>query len=67
MKDYTEILREDDFFITAELGVNYYDIANKENISLMEAAKLMIDHINKKREALKLRPMMYQEAVEAAK
>lgn len=29
-------------YIIAEIGVNYYDIAKKENISLMEAAKLMI-------------------------
>ena len=29
-------------FIIAEAGVNYYDIAKKENIELLEAAKLMI-------------------------
>ena len=29
-------------FIIAEAGVNYYDIAKKENIKLIEAAKLMI-------------------------
>ena len=29
-------------YIIAEIGVNYYDIAKKENLSLMEAAKLMI-------------------------
>lgn len=29
-------------FLIAEIGVNYYDIAIKENISNMEAAKLMI-------------------------
>lgn len=29
-------------FIIAEIGVNYYDIATKNNISLMDAAKLMI-------------------------
>ncbi len=29
-------------YIIAEIGVNYYDIATKENISLMDAAKLMI-------------------------
>lgn len=33
----------------------------------LKTAKLMIDHINKKREALKLRPMMYQETAKAAK
>ncbi len=30
-------------YIIAEIGVNYYDIAQKENISIMDAAKLMID------------------------
>lgn len=29
-------------YIIAEIGVNYYDIAKKENISLMDAAKLMV-------------------------
>lgn len=29
-------------FIIAEIGVNYYDIATKENIDLIDAAKLMI-------------------------
>lgn len=29
-------------FLIAEIGVNYYDIAKKENISNMEAAKLMV-------------------------
>ncbi|RBQ23128.1 hypothetical protein ALNOE001_11490 [Candidatus Methanobinarius endosymbioticus] len=29
-------------FLIAEIGVNYYDIAEKENISNMDAAKLMI-------------------------
>jgi len=32
----------------------------------IKAAHLMIDHINKKREALKLRPMMYEQQVAAA-
>lgn len=30
------------FVLIAEIGVNYYDIATKENMSLMDAAKLMI-------------------------
>ena len=29
-------------FLIAEIGVNYYDIAEKEGISNMEAAKLMV-------------------------
>lgn len=29
-------------FIVAEIGVNYYDIAKKEELTLMDAAKLMI-------------------------
>ena len=36
------------FVLIAEIGVNYYDIALKENISVMDAAKLMI---NKAKEA----------------
>lgn len=32
-----------EFVLIAEIGVNYYDIATKEGISPMEAAKLMID------------------------
>ncbi|MDE6925151.1 MAG: N-acetylneuraminate synthase family protein, partial [Acetatifactor sp.] len=30
------------FVLIAEIGVNYYDIARKENISPLEAARLMI-------------------------
>ena len=30
------------FVLIAEIGVNYYDIATKFDISLMDAAKLMI-------------------------
>lgn len=36
-------LSEGKFVLIAEIGVNYYDIATKEGISPMEAAKLMID------------------------
>jgi len=43
MKEFREILEKNDVFIIAELGVNYYDIAIKENITNMEAAKFMID------------------------
>ena len=35
-------LSEGEFVLIAEIGVNYYDIALKENISPLEAAKLMI-------------------------
>ncbi|MCR4923829.1 MAG: N-acetylneuraminate synthase family protein [Lachnospiraceae bacterium] len=35
-------LMEDRFVLIAEIGVNYYDIARKEGISPMEAAKKMI-------------------------
>ena len=35
-------LREGRFVLIAEIGVNYYDIADKMGISNMEAAKLMI-------------------------
>ena len=34
-------------FLIAEIGVNFYDIAEKENISDMEAAKLMIREAKK--------------------
>ena len=36
------IRRGGDPFIIAEIGVNYYDIAEKEKLSLLDAAKLMI-------------------------
>ena len=42
MRDYKEIINIQGFFIIAEVGVNYYDIAKKEKLSLIEAAKLMI-------------------------
>ena len=35
-------LEEGKFVLIAEIGVNYYDIASKEGITPMEAAKLMI-------------------------
>ena len=34
--------RANEFVLIAEIGVNYYDIAQKLNISLMEAAKYMV-------------------------
>lgn len=42
MENYKGIIDNKGVFIIAELGVNYYDIAEKRNISLLEAAKLMI-------------------------
>lgn len=38
-----ERIEKGQFVLIAEIGVNYYDIAKKEGISPMEAAKLMID------------------------
>ena len=35
-------LKQGQFVLIAEIGVNYYDIAQKLNISLLEAAKLMV-------------------------
>lgn len=35
-------IKDNKFVLIAEIGVNYYDIAMKENISPIEAAKLMI-------------------------
>jgi sialic acid synthase SpsE len=43
MKDYKQAIKENGFFLIAEIGVNYYDIAKKEGISIIEAAKLMIN------------------------
>lgn len=37
-----ERLHENKFSLISEIGVNYYDIAKKLNISLMEAAKFMV-------------------------
>ncbi|MHA1725132.1 MAG: N-acetylneuraminate synthase family protein [Promethearchaeota archaeon] len=42
MQDFRKIIQKEDVFIIAEIGVNYYDIASKEKISPIEAAKLMI-------------------------
>jgi N-acetylneuraminate synthase len=36
-------IANNEFVLMAEIGVNYYDIAKKENITPMEAAKKMID------------------------
>ena len=35
-------LKDGKFVLIAEIGVNYYDIAQKLNISPMQAAKLMV-------------------------
>jgi N-acetylneuraminate synthase len=43
MSIINKIKKSDTAFIIAEIGVNYYDIATEENITPMEAAKLMID------------------------
>ncbi|MFW9896748.1 MAG: N-acetylneuraminate synthase family protein [Candidatus Thorarchaeota archaeon] len=47
MKDYKQILDENGYFIIADIGVNYYDIAKKENLSLLDAAKKMIEEAKK--------------------
>jgi len=38
-----ETIKEQGYYIIGEIGVNYYDIAHKNNIAPLEAAKLMID------------------------
>ena len=43
MSTIIDRLKDGKFVLIAEIGVNYYDIATKENISPMEAAKLMIN------------------------
>ena len=47
MKSFEETLEKENVFIIAELGVNYYEIAIKKNLSIMDAAKLMIDEAKK--------------------
>lgn len=41
MDTISNILSKQEYCLIAEIGVNYYDIAQKEKISNMEAAKLM--------------------------
>lgn len=41
MNTISNVLLTQEYCLIAEIGVNYYDIAQKENISNMEAAKLM--------------------------
>lgn len=42
LNDFLNRIIEKKFTLIAEIGVNYYDFAKKLNISLMQAAKLMI-------------------------
>ncbi len=42
-----ERINQGKFVLIAEIGVNYYDIAKKEGISNMEAAKLMVREAKK--------------------
>lgn len=42
MSQIIERAKKGQFVLIAEIGVNYYDIATKNNISLMDAAKLMV-------------------------
>ena len=37
-----DCLQNNKFLLIAEIGVNYYDVAEKLNISLMQAAKFMV-------------------------
>lgn len=47
MEKIIDRLNKGKFTLIAEIGVNYYDIAKKMNITPMEAAKLMIDEAKK--------------------
>lgn len=38
-----DIIKDQGYYVIGEIGVNYYDIAKKNNQTPMEAAKLMID------------------------
>ena len=40
-----ETINKQDYYLIAEIGVNYYDIATKLGISNMEAAKLMVRQV----------------------
>lgn len=40
-------IKQGDFVLVAEIGVNYYDIAKQRDISPMDAAKLMISEASK--------------------
>ena len=42
-----EKLDSQGYYLIAEIGVNFYDIAAKENIALMDAAKLMVKEAQK--------------------
>ena len=42
-----ERINQGKFVLIAEIGVNYYDIAKKEHISNLEAAKLMVQEAKK--------------------
>lgn len=42
MSTIIERCKQGKFSLIAEIGVNYYDIAKKLNISLMDAAKMMV-------------------------
>lgn len=42
-----ERINQGKFVLNAEIGVNYYDIAKKEHISNLEAAKLMVQEAKK--------------------
>jgi len=44
---YYEKIEQQGYYIIAEVGVNYYDIAKKNSISIMDAAKLMIEEAAK--------------------
>ncbi|SFC52444.1 N-acetylneuraminate synthase [Bacillus sp. OV322] len=47
MNTIIERAKDDKFVLIAEIGVNYYDIAKKMQISVMEAAKLMVKEAKK--------------------
>lgn len=41
------VIKNQGYYVIGEIGVNYYDIATKSNITPMEAAKLMISEAKK--------------------
>ena len=45
--NYFQKIKEQGYYLIAEIGVNYYDIAEKKGISLLDGAKLMIEEAKK--------------------
>ena len=47
MKQYYDVIESQGYYLIAEIGVNYYEIAEKNSITPLEGAKLMIKEASK--------------------